>query len=185
MVTTSDGESGAISLENLIDDDTLQRASARGIEPDREAILQMVLSQGFTSGVLRPGAQGVGFTAESEKVIVPGTRLFLNKPKAVEIGWDLATAAALFSMTGSPVTSAVVSGFQRALRMMRLLSEDEADLAIVLAALSGGRPYDVSVSTAALENAYEEDRAKVRSLLTSMARRGVLVENQDGWRVVR
>ncbi|MFT4217165.1 MAG: hypothetical protein QM619_08290 [Micropruina sp.] len=83
------------------------------------------------------------------------------------------------------MTGAVVSGFQRALRMMRMLSEDEADLAIVLATLSGGRPYDLAVPTARLEAAYEEDRAKVAPLLASMARRGVLVENQRGWRVVR
>lgn len=152
---------------------------------DAESVLRLLVRQALASGVLLHDDDPIKPDPDAPKYLVPHTRLFFNKPKAVDLGWDMATAAALFVLSGSSPASAAATAFQRALRMMRLLTEEEADLAVVLAALSGGRPYDVSVSTERIENAYEADRDRVRPLLDSMARRGLTIAGPNGWRLVR
>jgi hypothetical protein len=68
--------------------------------------------------------------------------------------------------------------------MMRVLAADEADLAIVMANLSEGRPTDISLPISRIESAYEEDSAKVAPLLKGLRKRGIAVEDGEGWRLV-
>ena len=117
-------------------------------------------------------------------MIVPKTRLFINKPKARDIGWDAVTAAGVYVLTGSASLATGAQLFQRALRLMRVLSTAEADLAIVMASLSNGRPTAVSIPSSTIEAAYEEDAAKVMPLLSGLRKRGIAIEDADGWRLV-
>jgi hypothetical protein len=172
------------TLDGVVDSVALSRARARGVPVEAESILRLLVSQALACGVLLHDGGPIEPELGEQKYLIPQTRLFINKPKAVDLGWDMATAAALFVLTGSQPISFAATAFQRALRLMRVLTEEEADLAVVLAALSGGRPYDASVSIKRIETAYEEDRDKVKPMLDSMARRGLIAEGPHGWRLV-
>jgi hypothetical protein len=177
-------DTGATTVDGMVDSATLSRARGRGVPVEAESVLRLLVSQALASGVLLHDGGRIKPESDEQKYLIPHTHLFINKPRAVDLGWDMATAAALFVVTGSSPVSLAATAFQRALRLMRMLTEEEADLAVVLAALSGGRPYDVSVSIERIETAYEEDRDKVKPLLDSMARRGLITEGPHGWRLV-
>lgn len=174
-----------ITPVDLIDARTLARAQMRGVPVDEESVQRLLVSQALACRVLLPAEDPTLPDSEQQKYLIPGTRLFFNKPKAVDLGWNMATAAALFVTTGSSPAAAAATAFHQALRMMRLLTQEEADLTVVLGALSGGYAYDVPVSTQTIKKAFEEDRDKVQPLLDSMARRGLVTETAHGWHLIR
>lgn len=53
-----------------------------------------------------------------------------------------------------------------------------------MANLSEGRPTDISLPISRIESAYEEDSAKVAPLLKGLRKRGIAVEDGEGWRLV-
>ncbi|MBK6441189.1 MAG: hypothetical protein IPH27_16330 [Actinomycetales bacterium] len=160
------------------------RLIRRGVQINESNLVSLLASEPISEDVLRIETTLPSLPPGTVGYIVPKTRLFINKPKARDIGWDAVTAAGVYVLTGSVSLATGAQMFQRALRMMRVLSADEADIVIVMAALSGGRPYDVSVPISKIQSAYEEDSAKVAPLLAGLRKRGIAVDDGDGWRVV-
>lgn len=173
-----------IARDELVPPRRRQLLKACGVEVDPELVLSVLMAEPLTQDVLRPEAD-LAHPAETIGYLVPGTRVFIHGTKAKDVSWDALTAATVFVLTGSVTLAGALPLLQRALRTMRLLSEDEADLAVVLAALSGGRPYDIAVPDAAIAAAYEEDASRAGPLLEHMRKRGIVERVDDAWRLVK
>lgn len=113
------------------------RLIRRGVQINESNLVSLLASEPISEDVLRIETTLPSLPPGTVGYIVPKTRLFINKPKARDIGWDAVTAAGVYVLTGSVSLATGAQMFQRALRMMRVLSADEADIVIVMAALSG------------------------------------------------
>lgn len=173
-----------IARDELIPSRRQRLLRSCGVEVDPERVLSVLMAEPLTQDVLLPEA-AFAQPAGTMGYLVPGTRVFIHGVKAKDVSWDALTAATVFVLTGSVTVAGALPLLQRALRTMRMLSEDEADLAVVLAALSGGRPYDIAVPDAAVAAAYEEDASRVAPLLKRMRKRGIVERIDDAWRLVK
>jgi hypothetical protein len=183
-VSPSGAEWTEITADGILPTSRQARLAQRGVHLDNQLLASLLAAQPVSEGVLMVETTLPSLPPGHLGMIVPRTRLFINRPKAHDLGWDAITAAGVFVLTGSASLAAGAQLFQRALRMMRVLAADEADLAIVMANLSEGRPTDISLPISRIESAYEEDSAKVAPLLKGLRKRGIAVEDGEGWRLV-
>ncbi len=173
-----------IAGEGILTRSRRARLTRLGVKVNDTQLVSLIAAQPVSEDVLTVEITFPPLPPGHLGMIVPKTRLFINKPKARDIGWDAVTAAGVYVLTGSASLATGAQLFQRALRLMRVLSTAEADLAIVMASLSNGRPTAVSIPSSTIEAAYEEDAAKVMPLLSGLRKRGIAIEDADGWRLV-
>ena len=167
----------------LLEGTVVSRLAPAGIAVDLALVTELLLSEPATASYLRAEVEhdGAGFSQ-----LVPRTRLFFNRPRAIDVGWDVVTLAAVAAAFQSFSLAGAATAMQRLLRAFRLLDDAELDLVALLLGASGGRPYDCSVAEERIAAGYEDESAdQVRSRLAAMERRGILVQKADGWRLVR
>ncbi len=117
--------------------------------------------------------------------LVGRTRIFVDRRRLTDLQWDAGTFVAVWALAHSATFSAAATLFQKALRTVRVLNDDELDMAIVISAVCGGNPYERPVTERTLVGAYDGDHRRVDSVLTAMRRRGIVERTGDSWRLVR
>ena len=181
MTDTSDWT--PVDEAGLLEGTVVSRLTSAGIEIDLTQVTELLLSDPSTATYLRAEAADgePGFSQ-----LVPRTRLFFNRPRAIDVGWDAVTLAAVAAVFQSLSLAGAATAMQRLLRAFRLLDDAEIDLVALLIGASGGRPYDRGVAEERIAAGYEDESAEqVRRRLAAMEKRGILVQAPDGWRLVR
>lgn len=165
--------------------------------PDRVARVERILDTPVdrsdligllvTDADLELRVQQLSDTAASDaplEQMVGRTRIFIDRKRLTDLQWDSATFIGVMALAHSATFSAAATLFQKALRTVKFLSEAELDLTIVLAAASGGHPYDTPVSEDSIIAQYDGDRRRSLDLLRDLSKKGVVEKVGTGWRMV-
>lgn len=161
------------------------RLGRRGFEVDCNDVMSLILVSGQAQAALRvaeePGEPDDGALRQ----FVPRTRLFFNRPKAVDLGWDAITAAGVYLMTGSASLASGLTMLRRTVQTFRHLSLEEMDVVLVMRAICGTRDHHrTTVTEDELRAVYEDSPVPRTPTVASLVKKVVVVEVDGGWRLV-
>ena len=123
-------------------------------------------------------------SAASLEQMIGRTRLFVDRKRLTDLTWDAATFAGVWALAHSATFSAAATLFQKAFRSVKVLTEAELDLTIVLAAVSHGDPYGTAVAERDIIAQYDGDTRRALDLLRALAKKGVVEKVGTAWRLV-
>lgn len=172
------------------------RMADHGFGFDASDVMSVIVASGEAGPALRvveTGDSGIGeigaaASGEALRQFVPHTRLFFNRPKAVDLGWDAVIAAGVFVMAGSGSLASGLTIMRRTIQTFRHLSPDEMDVVLVMRGICQSRDRNrTTISTREIAAVYMGSPLSaqaVDSLLASLAKKGVINEVDGGWRLV-
>ena len=113
--------------------------------------------------------------------LVPRTRIFVNKARAKELRGDVYATASVYCFTQSLTAASAVSLFRKIANSVKMLTEDEVDLLLVVLGTSSKKPPVRPASLADVQAAYDGEGGDLRARLSALTARGVLVADSGGW----
>ncbi|WP_162958690.1 hypothetical protein [Nocardia yunnanensis] len=116
--------------------------------------------------------------------MVGRTRLFVERKRLTDFTWDAGTFVGVMALAQSPTFSMAATLFQRAIRTVKILSDAELDMIIVLTAVSHGDPYGTVVAMDDIVEQYDGDTRRALDRLSTLLKKGVVEKVGTGWRVV-
>lgn len=149
---------------------------------DRRDLLGLLVTD-VELGIRVTGADRSEPSAPWEQM-VGHTRLFIDRTRLTDLQWDASTFAAVWALAHSAVFSTAATLFQKTLRTVKIITEAELDMTIVLNALSRGRPYDEIVAEGDIVAQYDGDAKRALGLLHSLSKKGVAKKTSGGWHLV-
>ena len=174
----------------------LSRMNDLGFDVEASDVMSVIVASGEADRALRlveaadGWLQGTGIDAREEALrqFVPHTRVFFHRPKAVDLGWDAATAAGVFATTGSGSLASGLTILRRTIQTFKHLSPEEMDVVLVMRGICGTRDrHRTTVSAEELAAVYRDSPVSaeaLEALVTSLLKKGVVTEVDGGWRLV-
>ncbi|SOC55285.1 hypothetical protein [Ornithinimicrobium cerasi] len=167
-----------------------------GFDVDTDLVLSLVVQSGHAKSVVRnaygdrfpeSGATSIAEAGEALRQFVPHTRVFFHRPRAVELSWDATTAAGVYLATGSGSLASGLAILRRTVQTFRTLTANEMDVVLVMRGICGTRDRNrTTITRAQIADVYEGAPAakQLDLLLRSLMKKGVIIESDDGWRLV-
>lgn len=174
----------------------LSRMNDLGFDVEASDVVSVIVASGEVDRALRLVETDVGWLQETctdscEEALrqfVPHTRVFFHRPKAVDLGWDAATAAGVFVTTGSGSLASALTILRRTIQTFKHLSPEEMDVVLVMRGICGTRDrHRTTVSAGELAAVYRDSPVSaeaLEALVTSLLKKGVVTEVDGGWRLV-
>lgn len=148
-----------------------------------ERALSILITDPSTAAYLRSEPDGTELGEDGRpKYFVRRTRVFIDLRSAKELRGDVYAAIAVWIATHSASLATGVALFRKLVRTVRLLSDEELDLAVIVAAV-GATHHGTPVPRAAIVAACDGVEDGLDTRLASMTQRGILIKDSAGWQL--
>lgn len=176
------------------------RVAELGCDVDPNDVMSLIVASSEAESVLRivetdeqsptgdpSGGPSGGRADETLRQFVPHTRVFFQRPQAVDLGMDALTAASVYIVTGSGSLASGLTMLRRTFQTFRNLSSEEMDVVLTMRGLCGTRDRNrTTITVTELNGAYLGSplAASLDTLTASLLRKRVITRTDDGWRLV-